>query len=247
MKAFFLSDLHLKEGREQKSLALLAFLESENLQDATHLFFVGDIFDLWISKHEFFVQEFRDLIAVLEGLHHRGVEIHFFEGNHDLFLEPYFRDVLGFQVWRAPHYFNLGPFRVRVEHGDLLNPNDKGYLFLKWLLHSKPVETLAHRLPGRLVNSLGKRMSKASRQYTSTSKAVRYEAIRQFSLEYARNANAKEGFDLMICGHVHQVMDETLQFENKSFRFINLGDWSKEFRVFSLDERQGQWVTLSST
>lgn len=86
MKAYFISDLHIKHEDKTKGLKLMEFLK--NLpKDTTHLVLLGDIFDLWIGSHEYFIKKFSKIIAELKTISDRGVEIHYFEGNHDIHLK----------------------------------------------------------------------------------------------------------------------------------------------------------------
>jgi UDP-2,3-diacylglucosamine hydrolase len=103
MKAYFLSDLHLKSMQERNSQTLLRFLHSvrdeqlaingtkdqglraiKGASDRHYVFLVGDIFDLWIGKHDYFVSRFKPIVDAIAELVRAGVEVHYFEGNHDL-------------------------------------------------------------------------------------------------------------------------------------------------------------------
>src|SRR3954468_461239 len=117
MKAYFLSDLHLKSMQERNSQTLLRFLRSvheeqlslnrkestvssnDNILSVAHpfkhnsIFLVGDIFDLWIGKHKYFVNKFRPIVDALRECEAAGVEIHYFEGNHDLYLKQFWKEL----------------------------------------------------------------------------------------------------------------------------------------------------------
>ena len=187
MKAFFVSDIHLKDSKEPSSQILLGFLFrlEESLQShdpATHLFLVGDIFDLWISSHSFFVQKFQAIVDQLKKLKTLGLEIHYFEGNHDLYLKDFWQNTAEIQVHAEASIFQLGHYKVRVEHGDLINPDDKGYLFLYRFLRTQPLPWLAKNLPSAVVKSIGMRASGASREYTSNAKSLHEEKIRKLKM-----------------------------------------------------------------
>src|ERR1700733_14013025 len=133
VKAYFLSDLHISSIEEPKTHWLLDFFRAiQSKNDMTHLFLLGDVFDLWVAGHKYFVERFQPVIDELRRLSVLGVEIHYFEGNHDLYLEHFFGRVCGFKIHRAPEYFTLGGLRLRAEHGDQMDPSDRGYKFLRW-------------------------------------------------------------------------------------------------------------------
>jgi len=119
IEAWFVSDIHIESMKDKKARALLAFLNSlGQTRKATHLFLVGDIFDLWIGPHEFFVNKFEPIVERLKELNQAGVQIHYFEGNHDLHLRKFWQGQIGIQVHAGPQRFQLGSLTVHVEHGD---------------------------------------------------------------------------------------------------------------------------------
>ena len=93
IKAWFISDIHLKNEQESNSEKLLLFLHSlENGQrQASHLFLVGDIFDLWIHNHSYFIEKFPKIVNAIRVVVKKGIEVHYFEGNHDLYLKKYWQ------------------------------------------------------------------------------------------------------------------------------------------------------------
>lgn len=191
----------------------------------THLFLVGDIFDLWIADHQYFANAYKPLIDELVRLKNEGVEICYFEGNHDLYLREFWQEHLGFKVFADAHTFTLAGLEVRVEHGDLIDPEDRGYRFLRWLLRSPGVTWLAQNLPGQAVVAIGERASHKSRVYTSEVKTVTAsEAVRKIRL-HAERAAQTEKFDLLVNGHVHVFDDYTFFTDGKTRRAINLGSW----------------------
>jgi UDP-2,3-diacylglucosamine hydrolase len=260
MKAFFVSDIHLTQSddeRAQKFLGFLRFLMTETevnrIDKPTHLFLVGDIFDLWVGSHNYFRQKFEPIIDHIRKLVRKGVEVHFFEGNHDLYLSEFWQGEVGVTVHENAEIFVLGGLKVRVEHGDLINPDDRGYLFLRALLHSQVVSSLAKNLPSRIVAAIGERASRASRSYTSSisskgSKALPEEKIRSLIHAHAERVAAEVPFDLLISGHVHVRDDLILELSDaRRIRTVNLGSWFDEPQAFVLrDGGHGQFEKITS-
>ena len=246
INAWFLSDLHLKSETESNSEKLLLFLHSlENqTRQASHLFLVGDIFDLWIHNHAYFVDKFPKIVNAIRVITSKGIEVHYFEGNHDLYLRKFWQQDVGVKVHDGPEFFNLGSKKIRVEHGDLMNPDDKGYLFLKSLLHSAPVTLLAKSLPGPMVKFIGERASKASRQYTSTQKKMHEEKVKEFMHTYAEKVVEEKFFDYLITGHTH--VEDYFEFakDGEQVQAINLGSWFDQQKVLKLTDSGHEFVSL---
>lgn len=252
MNAYFVSDLHLKSPEDRNTQVFRGFLASllKNAQSAgtserpTHLFLVGDIFDLWIGGHDYFVRSFSDIVELIRSLVANGVEVHFFEGNHDLHLAPFWRDKLGVQVHTEARYFELGGQVVRVEHGDQMNPDDKGYLFLRWFLRTPVMKTAALRLPSAIVSAIGERASRASRNYTSTAKELSDERIRSIIRKHVEKTYRERAFDLLISGHVHVRDDQRLEIDGKKIRSVNLGSWFDEPKAFELTPERAEFISV---
>ena len=249
MKAFFISDLHLKDSNEPSSKILLGFLiQLENslktTDPATHLFLVGDIFDLWIASHTFFIEKFKAIVDQLKLLKSKGLEIHYFEGNHDLYLKDFWQETLGMTVHSKAAHFRLGKLHVRVEHGDLINPEDKGYLFLYSFLRTQSMSWLAKNLPSSLVKLIGTKASSASREYTSVTKHIHQDKMRELIKDYVLGLKGQK-FELFVSGHVHIQDDQILTKAGSQVRCINLGSWFDFAKCFILSDSEAQFFKIS--
>ena len=146
------------------------------------------------------------------------------------------------QVHDGPEFFNIDGQVVRVEHGDLMNPDDRGYLFLKKTLQSSPIKQLAKNLPSPIVRWVGERASQASRHYTSHQKSIEEEKAISFMHTYAQNEVQKRHFDFLITGHTH--VRDIYQFSNQGQEVfsINLGSWFDDQRVGYL--KNGEFIFI---
>jgi UDP-2,3-diacylglucosamine hydrolase len=254
-KAYFVSDLHLRASKdplEQAKVAkFLSFLsklhrdrKQGNKSAASHLFLVGDIFDLWIGAHSFFHEQFASVVQAIEQLAIDGLEIHYFEGNHDLHLLDFWLEK-GVDVHTDAADFKINGLKVHVEHGDLINPEDTGYLFLRRFLRTGPLRFLALNLPSFAVRAIGERASRVSRQHTSTAKELPVQTIRNLTRQHAERIHLENKFDLIITGHVHVVDDFELAGLEKPARSVNLGSWFDGARAFQLNEDgSGDFIEL---
>ena len=250
-RAVFVSDLHLIGdeigNHDPKTQRFVRFLDSLHTSSppVSHLFLVGDVFDLWVSDHRYFIDRFSDVVRAIRALIRAGVEVHYFEGNHDLHLEDFWARNVGAKVHPDDSTFYLCGFTVRVEHGDLINPDDHGYLILRKALRSLPMAVLAQKLPERLVQWIGQRASRASRDYTSNAKSKPIEQIRKLIRQHAETVSQKNNFDLIITGHVHVADDFKFDVGGRQVRSINLGSWYEHPpRAFVLDATGGRFEPI---
>lgn len=252
MKAKFVSDIHIYSTDDPRLEKFESVLRSSLTDGTTDLFLVGDIFDLWVGSHSFFRQRYVGVVELILKLRQKNVEIYYFEGNHDLHLQKLWSDELKCRVFVEPAYFDLAGLRVRVEHGDQMNPSDTGYLFLRSVLRTGSVKWLADFLPGSVIQSIGDKMSRSSRRWTSSPLKARDEAgIKEMIRNHARRVRRNDRpFDLLISGHVHVRDDFTWRDEvsGQDVRSVNLGWWAPgvgtPISIFCIDTDGSRWVDI---
>ena len=133
-KIYFASDQHfgaptveLSKIRESKFVNWL----DEIKQDADILFLLGDLFDFWFEYKKAVPKGFVRVLGKLAEIRDRGIEIHFFVGNHDLWMHDYFEKELNIPVYHKPEEFTINNKLFLIGHGDGLGPGDKGYKRMK--------------------------------------------------------------------------------------------------------------------
>jgi UDP-2,3-diacylglucosamine hydrolase len=199
--------------------ALLSLLK-EAQKDAALFVILGDLFDIWVGQGKAFQEEYEPIISALRELR-KKCPIYYFEGNHDFHLEKFWTDQMNLEIFSGPKDFEFGGLKIRAEHGDEINREDHGYLFLRWFLRTAPLKFLIENLPSTLVLKIGQRASKVSRGYTSSLQNKSIEVFR----EYAQNLVKTHPFDLLLTGHTHVPDDFSFQHNGKTSRLINLGSW----------------------
>lgn len=246
LAAYFVSDIHITSADSERGRLFLAFLQSfRDSSQITHLYLLGDIFDLWVADHHYFVDGYADIIAEIRRLQDAGVEVSYFEGNHDLYLRDFWEQELGVTVHAGPTAVRLGDTRVRLEHGDEMDPDDKGYLFLRWFLRTWPISFLVRHLPGVLIARIGEKASAKSRDYTSNTKVIAPENSVAKIHQHARKVFREEPFDMIVTGHVHVRDDTRIDTGDGEFRTVNLGSWMDAPCCLRLDQDDARFIELA--
>lgn len=244
--AVLVSDIHIASPDGERCLRFIDFLAAlERDPDVSELYLLGDIFDLWVADHDYFIKRYAAVIERLRALRQRGVRIVYFEGNHDLYLRHFWERKLGFAVHEGPAYLPIQGRTVRLEHGDEMNPDDKSYLFLRWFLRTPPIHFLCRRLPGWLIAKIGDRASAASRQYSSNNGEFCSSKVIEMIRTHATNVFRERPFDMIVSGHVHTRDDCELDVEGRRLRSVNLGTWLDAPCAFRIDESGGRFVELA--
>jgi len=248
LSAYFVSDVHIQSPTCPRARLFEQFLQDlSSQQGVTHLVLLGDIFDLWVADHDYFVDRYRAIIDRIRLLRSDGVEISYFEGNHDLHLQKFWAGQLGLTVCTGPIYTQLGDWTVRVEHGDQMDPDDRGYRFLRWFLRTPPIRWLICNLPGALIARIGERASAGSREYTTNVKSITTDRAIEKIRDHARRTFDERPFDLILSGHVHVRDDCRVETDGNSFRAVNLGSWIDAPCYFRLDDNEGRFHELAKT
>ncbi len=248
MKAWFLSDIHLKENTERNSQILLRFLHFLATDSkTTHLFLLGDIFDLWVGDSNVFYLKFKEIVLALSALQQKGVQVIYFEGNHDVHVVDFWQKKYQIPVRVDAETFQLGSHKVRVEHGDFINPDDLAYKRYLKILRSRPLAILAKIIPGLWIDGFGRWASKKSRQkshvYRRDSEDVLRSRIRKYAESEIQRLNGD--FQFLITGHMHVRDEYHFVFNNKSVSSINLGSWFEKPMTYWIDESQSGWKELN--
>jgi UDP-2,3-diacylglucosamine hydrolase len=234
-KIYFLSDFHLGAPDAASSLLrekkIVQFLDSIK-KDAAAIFIVGDLFDFWYEYKKVVPKGYVRILGKIAELTDAGIPIHFFVGNHDMWMKDYFQTELNTTVYFEPAEFNFNGKRFLIGHGDGLGPGDEGYKFIKKIFRNPICQWLFGILPPRLGIGLADFLSKKSRAKTGTTNEVFLGEEKEWLVVYAKEILQKEHYDYFIFGHRHLPLDIVL---NEKSKYINLGDWIKYFTYAVFD------------
>ncbi len=247
MKHWFISDLHITDINERNGNLLLRFFFFLNENPSQHsLYFLGDIFDFWLSESHSLQVHYKQLIDEIRKFKNGGGKLYYFEGNHDFHLDRFWTDQLDIPVIKNEAFFNIDGLKVRCEHGDYINPDDHVYLAYREQVRKPWVEWLAHNIPGRIWRTLGERHSKKSRKKSGAYAVENSEKLRAMIQAYAMKVHNAEKFDLIITGHMHVFDDYTFEAGGKKVRSVNLGTWLAEPVALLIEDGRIRIVNVSS-
>lgn len=250
VSAWFLSDIHINHLDEPRAIALLDFLESLRKGDrpATHVYFLGDIFDLWIGDHRVFRRKYGRFISMVSELMQEGIKVEYFEGNHDVHVAQFWRH-MSVPTWTESRDVKIDGLVLRLEHGDLINLEDTTYLKYRSFIRTSTMQAVAQILPGMLLDRIGRLLSHESRKRTGPARRAQEDKIRAMIRKHADREFARAPFDAIIAGHMH-VRDEYELVDPQASRpratSFNLGSWFEEHTVLNLRDGQFSWVKLDT-
>ena len=92
-----------------------------------------------------------------------GVKLHYFTGNHDIWIYDYLPAEIGLTLYRHPVTRDINGKRFFIGHGDGIGPVINGYKLMKWGFTNKILQWLFARIHPNASMAFGKRWSKSSR------------------------------------------------------------------------------------
>ena len=224
-KIYFLSDFHLGAPDAitslQREKRIVQFLESIK-PEAEQVFIVGDMFDFWFEYSTVVPRGYTRIFGKLAELTDAGIRIHFFVGNHDMWMKDYFQTELNIPVYFEPKTFDFNGKRFYIGHGDGLGPGDEGYKFLKKIFRNSICQWMFGIVPPAIGMGIANYFSRKSRAAAGNAPEQFLGEDKEWLLIYSKEILQKEHFDFFIFGHRHLPIDYPL---GEKSRYINLGEW----------------------
>lgn len=226
-KIFFLSDFHLGAPDQESSLErekkIIRFLES--IQDEARMIFVlGDLFDFWFEYRKVVPKGYVRILGKLASLTDSGIPVHFFVGNHDMWMKDYFQKEMNIPVFFEHRMYEFDEMKFMIGHGDGLGPGDHGYKFIKKVFRNKISQFLFGILPPVLGIGLANYFSRKSRAKTGNTDEKFEGEEKEWLVQFCKEELQSKSINYFVFGHRHLPLN--IQLSNNS-RYINLGDWIK--------------------
>ena len=234
-KIFFLSDFHLGVPNAAASLEreklIVRFLD-EIFDQTAALFIVGDMFDFWYEYKKVVPKGYVRLLGKLAAFTDAGIPVHFFVGNHDMWMKDYFQQELGIPVYFEPKDFEFNGLKLHIGHGDGLGPGDHKYKMLKKVFRNPVCQWLFGIIPSRIGIGTADYFSQKSRAATGHTEEVFLGEEKEWLITYSKEVLQQKKVDFFVFGHRHLPIDFRL---TDNSRYINLGDWIHFFTYAALD------------
>ena len=234
-KVYFASDNHLGAPNLEDSLVrekkFVSWLDKVK-EDAEAIILVGDIFDFWFEYKEVVPKGFTRTLGKLAEISDRGIDIHFFAGNHDMWLRDYFQKELNLKIHTGSEIFTINDKKLFVAHGDGLGPGDTSFKLMKKVFQNPFFNWCFRCLHPDLGVKLGKFLSNKNRLKSAVEDLKFNGNENEWLTKYCRAKLEKEHYDCFIFGHRHLPLE--IELSNKS-KYINLGDWITHFTYAEFD------------
>ena len=262
---YFVSDAHIgsramtaPEEHQQKLVELLRSMAA----DATAVYLMGDIFDFWYEYiWERYPSELSDdraiprskrafapLLRQLREMTDKGIEVHFFIGNHDIWTFGGLKKMTGVIIHRKPETLTLNGRSCFLAHGDGLVPTGyiaslpanvqrkiRRFIRLRAFFHNPVAQFLFRFVPPFMGDAFGYEWARRSR-VRELANPFPYKGEQHEELVLWAKEQEAQGpkTDYYIFGHRHIELD--LQLASRS-RVVILGDFFRQFTYAYMDDK----------
>lgn len=229
-----LSDIHLGTVGCH-ALELLQYLNSINPKI---LILNGDFVDVWNFRKYYWPESHMMVLRTMLTMMTNGTDIYYLTGNHDEVLRKVSSLQLGPLFIRDKLILELNGEKVWIFHGDIFDITmkhskwvakigGKGYDFL--ILLNRAINKITEKI-GRGKLSLSKKIK------DSVKHAVNFiDDFETTAMELAID----QGYDYVICGHIHQPKIRGFENEKGSVIYMNSGDWVEN--LTALEYHGDEW------
>lgn len=241
---YILSDAHLGswaiEHRRTQERRLVRFLDDIK-NKAAAVYLLGDMFDFWYEYKYVVPKGYTRFLGKLSELTDMGVEVHYFTGNHDIWMYGYLEEECGVMLHTQPLTTEIYGKVFYMAHGDGLGNTDRAFSIIRRIFHSRTCQRLFSMLHPRWGMQFGLSWAKHSRLKRKDGKEPPYrgenrEALVRYTKEYMKT---HQDIDYFIYGHRHIELDLML---SRKCRMMIVGDWISQFTYVVFD---GEHIFLS--
>ncbi|MFA8434029.1 MAG: UDP-2,3-diacylglucosamine diphosphatase [Marinifilaceae bacterium] len=235
-RIYFASDVHLgapalNNNREREKL-FVKWLDQVK-EDAEAIYLMGDIFDFWFEYKRAVPRGFTRVLGKLAEITDRGIPVHFFTGNHDIWVFDYLPEEVGVIVHKKEWSTEIKGKKFFLGHGDGLGPFDKSYKLLKKIFTNRILQWCFARIHPNLSIWLAHRWSSHSRLKDGKVEADSFRGPdKEWLVLFAKEELKKVHYDYFVFGHRHWPCNIDL---GNSSRYINTGDWITHFSYAVFD------------
>lgn len=231
-KIYFLSDFHLgaaylKDEKEAER-RIVRFLDSIK-DSAEEIYLMGDILDYWYEYRYVVPKGFVRFFGKLAELSDSGIKIHWFIGNHDIWIYNYLPSELGINVIDGIEIKEIKGKCFFLNHGDAVGKRKLSFRFIRSMFRNKACQFLYSMLPSCLTIPFAHRWSSHSRANGNNEHKEYISNLNNFAKEHL---STQPDINYYIFGHLHCISDEQI---SETSRCIILGDWIDKFTYAVFD------------
>lgn len=204
----------------------------------------GDIIDGWQFSKRYWPAAHHQVFVEVMRLLSSGTKVYYLTGNHDEMLRRFSDLHLGNFTLADKLILEIDGKKAWIFHGDVF---DLSVNTGKWLakIAGKSYDYLI--LLNRAINWV---LEKTGREKVSISKKIKagvkkaVKFVNDFEQIAAEHA-IDQGYDYVICGHIHQPAHRIIENSKGSVEYLNSGDWIENLTALEYHNKKWEIVEFA--
>ncbi len=197
----------------------------------------GDIIDIWQFSKRYWPKSHMQVIKEIVKIMAKGTPVYYLTGNHDELLRKFSDFQLGNFYLQDQLVLEVDGQKAWIFHGDIFDAS----MHTKWLAKigglSYDLLILINSFINWCLKKMGReKMSFSKKVKSSVKKAVSF--ISDFE-QTAAEVAVEQGYDYVLCGHIHQPQQRTIVTARGQVSYLNSGDWVEN--LTALEYCKGEW------
>ncbi len=184
----------------------------------------GDIIDIWQFKKKYFPASHMKVLKKIISMASNGTEVFYITGNHDEALRKFGDVSVGNFTLVNKLVIDLDGKTAWIFHGDVF---DVSIQHAKWLAklggYGYSLLLMLNRLVNWFLQKLGREKFSLAKKIKDGVKGA-VKSINNFERTTTHLA-IENGYDYVICGHIHKPKKEICENKNGKCMYLNSGDW----------------------
>lgn len=233
IKVAVISDVHLGTyGCHAK--AVNRYLKSINPEI---LVLNGDIVDIWQFSKRYWPDSHMKVVQRIFKMMANGTKVYYLTGNHDEMLRKFTDFRLGKLELLDKLVLDLDGKKAWIFHGDVFDISMKHSKLLA-KLGAVGYDTLIvlNSMVNWVSQKLGRgKVSFSKRIKNSVKQAIKF--IDDFE-ETATSIAIENGYDYVLCGHIHQPAMRSVKTDKGETLYLNSGDWVENLTALEYNDKK---------
>ncbi len=198
----------------------------------------GDIIDIWQFSKRYWPKSHMQVLKEIVKIIARGTTVYYLTGNHDEMLRKFSDFSLGNFHLRDKVVLEVDGKKAWIFHGDVFDASMK---HAKWLAKLGGLGYDLLILLNSLINGVLARFGREKMSFSKKVKASVKSAVKFISdFEHiAADLAIENGYDYVICGHIHQPEMRDIVTDKGTVAYLNSGDWIES--LTALEYVDGGW------
>ncbi len=205
----------------------------------------GDIIDIWQFSKYYWPDSHMKVVQRIFKLLANGTKVHYLTGNHDEMVRKFGEFSVGNLEIDNKLKLEIDGKKAWIFHGDIFDVTMK---HSRWLakLGAVGYDTLI------LINAVANYISsKLGRGKISLSKKIKnsVKSAIKFIGDFEQTATdiaIENGYDYVICGHIHQPVIAQYSNDKGSVLYLNSGDWIENLTALEYHNKEWKLFTYAT-